>query len=157
MQILRAKIGEAGRLTEIALAAKRHWDYPENWVQSWTATLTITPVFIEQNETYAATKSSEIVGFYALCREAASIRLEHLWVWPACMGQGIGRRLFRHAVERSHTLGYLRLAIESDPNAKGFYERMGARQINTQIGLMDGERRALPLFEYNVPQKVVAP
>lgn len=34
---------DAAVLTEIAHAAKRHWGYPERWVQLWRAALTITP------------------------------------------------------------------------------------------------------------------
>ncbi len=35
--ILRGKPEHASALTEITLAAKRHWDYPEKWIQLWTS------------------------------------------------------------------------------------------------------------------------
>jgi hypothetical protein len=35
MQIVRAKPEDAETLTEIAHAAKRHWDYPERWIEAW--------------------------------------------------------------------------------------------------------------------------
>jgi hypothetical protein len=41
------------------------------------------------------------------------------------MGHGIGRSLFMHPVERAKSLGFQELEIESDPNAEGFYLRMG--------------------------------
>jgi GNAT superfamily N-acetyltransferase len=49
------------------------------------------------------------------------LRLEHLWVLPDWMGQGIGRALFRHAAERAAARGALSLTIEADPNAEPFY------------------------------------
>lgn len=27
---------EAAQLSRIALAAKRHWGYPERWIEAWT-------------------------------------------------------------------------------------------------------------------------
>jgi len=43
LHIRRAVPAEAGLLTEIAHAAKRHWGYPENWIRRWKSDLTITP------------------------------------------------------------------------------------------------------------------
>ena len=100
MQILRARPDEAATLTEIAFAAKRHWGYPEQWIQSWTQTLTIRPAFILENETYTARLDGHPVGFHAVLREQDRMRLEHLWVLPASMRRGVGRALFAHAVER---------------------------------------------------------
>lgn len=33
--IVTADPQHAGVLTEIAIAAKRHWNYPETWIQFW--------------------------------------------------------------------------------------------------------------------------
>ena len=30
-------------LTQIALAAKRHWGYPERWIEIWSSQLTFSP------------------------------------------------------------------------------------------------------------------
>ncbi|PYS84043.1 MAG: GNAT family N-acetyltransferase, partial [Acidobacteria bacterium] len=54
IQIRRAQPDEAAVLTEIAHAAKRHWGYPENWIEHWQDDLTITPDFIATNEMYVA-------------------------------------------------------------------------------------------------------
>jgi hypothetical protein len=40
MHIVRAKPEDAANLTGIAFAAKRHWGYPENWIESWRDLLT---------------------------------------------------------------------------------------------------------------------
>ena len=39
------------------------------------------------------------------------------------------------------------LEIESDPNAQGFYERMGAKKIGEHRGEVDGQPRILPVLE----------
>ena len=40
LHVRRAMPDEAEALTEIAHAAKRHWGYPENWIERWKANLT---------------------------------------------------------------------------------------------------------------------
>src|SRR5271155_5328954 len=127
MQILRAKPYDAGALTEIAFASKRHWGYPEPWNESWRDALTIDPQFIISHETYAAVVEECCVGFYALGRKESRLELLHMWVLPRAVGQGVGRSLFNHALGRTRALGFRVLEIESDPNAEGFYQRMGAR------------------------------
>src|ERR1700722_12488013 len=100
MQIVKAKPDDAATLTDIALAAKRHWGYPERWIQNWRTILTIDPEFISRHEIYTAVVNSRIVGFYSLCHDNGHLHLKHMWVLPEMMRQGIGRSLFAHAIER---------------------------------------------------------
>ena len=87
-----------------------------------------------------------MVGFYALCRDADTLRLEHLWVLPSQMGRGVGRALFLHARQQASEAGFPFFEVESDPCAAGFYERMGAVRIGTTIASSNGRRRELPVF-----------
>ena len=148
MKIVRAKAEDAATLTGIAFSAKRHWRYPEHWIEAWRDTMTVRADFINANETYAAVVDGRTVGFYALCRAGDKLRLEHLWVLPDAMSQGVGRALFAHAVERGKALGYWAMEIESDPNAEGFYQRLGARRIGMRIAELEDQRRELPVLVY---------
>jgi len=42
------------------------------------------------------------------------------------------------------------MRIESDPNAEGFYLRMGARRIGIKAAEVDGVQRELPVLVYEV-------
>jgi GNAT superfamily N-acetyltransferase len=150
MQILRAKPDDAPRLTEIAFTSKRHWGYPERWMASWTHLLTIESRLIAEQETYAACVDGALVGFYSLSRGLGKMSLEHLWVLPDAMRRGVGRALFGHAVERVKAAGCQTLEIESDPNAAGFYEHLGARRVATTVTELEGRPRALPLLVYEI-------
>jgi N-acetylglutamate synthase-like GNAT family acetyltransferase len=99
--IRRATPEEAATLTQIALDAKRHWGYPEHWIQHWESDLTISSDFIRDNHVYVAEENGEICGFYALCVGADKAELEHMWVTPALFGTGIGKELFLDAMERA--------------------------------------------------------
>ena len=150
MQIVRAKPEDAAALTEIAHAAKRHWYYPERWIESWRDILTIRPEFIAENVAYSAVEEGRPVGFYLLTTETDGLHLDHLWIAPHAVGRGIGRALFAHAVEQSRRLGHKALQIEADPNAEGFYARMGARRVGETVTEIDEQRRELPLLLYDL-------
>ena len=150
MQILRAKPDDAATLTEIAFAAKRHWGYPERWFASWTDLLTVEPRSIAEQPTYTAHLDGKAVGFYALNLGPDTMSLEHLWVLPQAMGRGIGRELFLHAIGQVRASGFKTLEIESDPNAAGFYEHMGARRVATAVTELEGQPRQLPVLVYEI-------
>jgi GNAT superfamily N-acetyltransferase len=142
--IRRSSPEEAETLTTIALEAKRYWGYPEHWIKHWEADLTITPDFIRDNQVYVAEADGEIRGFYALCVNGDKAELEHMWVTPACIGTGVGKELFLDAMERAAALDVRDVELSADPNAAGFYERMGAKQIGELDSPIDGQVRKLP-------------
>jgi GNAT superfamily N-acetyltransferase len=154
MQIVRARREDASELTRIALAAKQHWGYPEVWIDGWRELLTIRPEIIASQEIYTAIVDGRAIGFYGLHCHSGKVQLEHLWVLPAAMNRGVGRALFTHALERARALGFQSLEIESDPNAAGFYERMGARRVGVNVTELEGQRRELPLLIYEIARVV---
>jgi len=146
MMIVRAESNDASRLTEIALAAKRHWKYPERWIELWTPLLTITPEFVSNADVWKALVDEDIAGFYALLYEGDKAVLEHLWILPRFIGKGIGRDLVNHARARCVQKSCKILEIDSDPNARGFYEKMGAIKTGERVGEIDGQERILPVL-----------
>lgn len=150
LQIIRARPEDAPILTAIAFAAKRSWRYPAPWMEIWRAALTISPEFVTTHETWLAMTEDRAAGFYALVVRDGTLWLEHLWIEPACMGQGFGRALFEHAAGRARSLGFAALEIESDPNAARFYLRMGALQTGVVVTTIEGQARELPRLSYPV-------
>lgn len=142
--IRRALPEEASTLTTIALEAKRYWGYPEHWIKHWESDLTISADFIRDHHVYVAEEDGEIRGFYALSVSGEKAELEHLWVTPASIGTGIGKELFLDAMERAAALAVRDVEISADPNAAGFYKRMGATQIGEVDAPIDGQSRKLP-------------
>ena len=130
----------------IAFAAKGHWGYPERWMELWRPGLEVSPGFVRDNEVYVAVSGEEAVGFYALVGRERGLDLEHLWVLPARIGTGLGRRLFGHAMARAKELGAETVTIESDPHAEGFYRRMGARRAGENVYELEGRERVLPIM-----------
>lgn len=150
IQIRPVRPEQADVLSQIALTAKRHWGYPEPWIEIWTPQLTFSPEYFESNESWAAVDGDVPVAFYTLLEANAIASIENLWVLPAYMGQGIGKELFLHAVEVARQRGYKTMQLEADPNAVGFYERMGMRKVGERHSEVDGQPRVLPIMEISL-------
>lgn len=131
-------------MTQIALDAKRYWGYPEHWIQHWQANLTISSDFIINNQVYVAEREGETIGFYALVAKDQRAELEHMWVAPEHIGTGVGKELFIHAMQTAAGDNISTVEISADPNAQGFYQRMGARRIGEVSSEIDGQTRVLP-------------
>ena len=135
---------EAAKLSEIALEAKRFWGYPEHWIKHWQADLTLSPEYLTTNPVFLAEKDEQILGFYALIIREEKAELDHLWVAPQHIGSGVGKQLFVHAMQSAARRNVSELEIEADPNAEGFYRKMGAHRIGETTSEIDGEPRTLP-------------
>lgn len=136
---------DAAELTEVAYAAKRYWDYPEEWIGLWSEELTIRPDYLAQHRVRVVRKD-RILGWCATSRDAQETAwLEACWVRPTYAGRGIGRHLVEDAMQIAAGFGATTMRVISDPNARGFYEKLGFAQIGFEPSLPQGRR--LPVLE----------
>ena len=145
--IRRAKPNEADVLTEIAFSAKRYWGYPKRWMDLWRPQLTFTPEYFEENESWVAEINGAPVAFYTLLEQHGHTWIENLWVSPELIGEGVGKSLFLHALELSRQRGFQKLQLEADPNAVGFYEKMGMKKVGERRYVLESQVRILPTME----------
>jgi ribosomal protein S18 acetylase RimI-like enzyme len=140
--IRRAGAKDAPALSEIARAAKARWGYPREWLEVWDADLTISVPDIERMAVFVADSTDATgrrpVGVAAIERRTDDWSLEHFWILPSVEGRGIGRVLFTHVLREVGMNGGTAISIVSDPNAVGFYERMGAHVQNRVPAPMPG-------------------
>jgi GNAT superfamily N-acetyltransferase len=73
--------------------------------------------------------------------------LEDLWVLPDYIGKGVGKTLFKHAIQQAKLSGAERLELDADPNAAPFYTRMGCQVVGESISEWG---RAIPHMTYNL-------
>ena len=144
MTIRPATTNDVGTLTQIAHDAKRYWGYPEHWIRHWESELTISSDFVNENDVYVMVGDDEVRGFYALVVRNDKAELEHLWVAPKHIGTGVGKELFVHAMQRAAGRNVSEVEISADPNAEGFYKKMGAHRIGDVQADMDDKPRTIP-------------
>ena len=149
--IRRARADEAVKLTQLAFAAKRFWGYSEAAIALWRDTLTVLPQHVKRHPTFIAEHDGNVLGFSMLWSDRRRFELEHLWVDPAYMRQGIGQALLRAITEEMLSLGGTTLSIDADPNAEGFYLACGARRVGEVPGpTPENPTRMRPLLELRV-------
>ncbi len=114
------------RLRELTFESKAHWGYDHELVRRWAETLDFA------QEIWVAELRGKIVAWAGLSPPDGGVcELDDLWVEPTAIRTGIGTALFRHAVEWARAAGARALRWEAEPNAVGFYERMGAETVGT--------------------------
>ena len=145
--IRRAFPAEADILSKIAISAKAYWGYPKRWMEIWEPQLTFSPEYVEHNENWVAELDNIPIAFHTLQDRNGNAWVENLWVLPEYIGQGIGKQLFSHAVELARQRGYKVLQLDADPNAVGFYKKMGMYKVGERHSEIEGQPRILPVRE----------
>lgn len=81
------------------------------------------------HEVWLAEETGAVVGFFALIPHGAEQELDLFFTANEAQGTGVGRRLFEAMVARARALGATCVVISSNPEAAGFYRRMGAVDV----------------------------
>jgi GNAT superfamily N-acetyltransferase len=148
----RARPDEASMLSELALAAKGHWGYDQAFLESCRAELTFSPDDVARRHVVVAELGGLVAGFYTVDGEPPVGELGNMWVRPSEIGTGLGRLLWQDAMAAAAAAGFEHLDIDAEPNAEGFYRKMGAERVGqTPSGSIPG--RILPLMRVTVPAK----
>lgn len=144
-----ARPDEADLLGPLALRSKAHWGYSPEFLDACRSEFTYPSADVVPRRIVVAEAAGRLVGFYSLDGEPPRGELGNLWVEPGSIGTGIGRLLWRHAMEAARAAGFTALRIDADPHAEGFYLAMGAERVGqTPSGSIPG--RLLPLLEVEV-------
>jgi GNAT superfamily N-acetyltransferase len=94
--------------------------------------LDLSPDRLRGSHAAVAEAGGRVIGWAEVLPPAGGVSLlDHLWVEPGSMRTGVGSRLFRDAGERARALGAAVMEWEAEPNALGFYVRMGGREVRT--------------------------
>jgi GNAT superfamily N-acetyltransferase len=135
VEIRRAIPEEAPALKALMIASKGYWAYSDEWMAAWVGRLVLTAQYLPDHsgEVYVAVLEPVLAGFYALLPQGPLCILDDLWVAPERIRTGVGRQLFAHALRRAGDLGADRMEWDAEPNAAGFYVRMGAQHLGETI------------------------
>ena len=152
-RIRRGRPDEADALTALATRSKAHLGYDADFMERIRDAMSLSPPDVETDDVWVLEDElGRVVGFHRVIA-GDPVEVEDLWVEPDAMGAGHGRRLFEHAVAIAASTGARALELDADPNARGFYERMGMVHIgDTPSNLVPG--RTLPRMRLAIDQRV---
>ena len=151
-QIRRALPSEVEYLSGLASRSKSYWGYSNQFMKACLEELTVDECYIENNPTFVIEAGGNTIGFYALEHISNSeVELSFLFVDPAFIGKGYGRKLITHAQEEALHLGYNKMIIQGDPNAERFYRSAGGLLVSTRKSASIPNRE-LPIFHINLQE-----
>ena len=134
-------------INEIILASKRHWGYSESLIDIWKSELLMTPDSFVTKSVWLLIDNSEAIGVASISSNPEqNFELEDFWISPDHIGIGAGRFLFEFVINWLSASNAISLKIVADPNAAGFYKRMGASFVGMILSKPEG--REIPEFLY---------
>jgi len=143
-----ATAADLAPLSALARRSKAHWGYDDAFMAACADELTVTPDMLDNQTVRLFEDSGTRHGFYAVSVKNREAGVELFFVDPPAIGRGVGAALWHDLVLRAQA-GATGVRIESDPEAEGFYLRMGA--VRTGLcpsGSIPGRR--LPLLHYDL-------
>ncbi|MES2487064.1 MAG: GNAT family N-acetyltransferase [Bacteroidota bacterium] len=149
MTILKAEIKDDEVLTAITKKSKAYWGYTEEQLLAWSQQLTITEVYIKDNEVYKLLVDGGVVGYYSyFSKDKNTVTLDNLFVLPVFISSGIGRLLMEDFLLRIKNTSAKKAILESEPNAEGFYAKFGFVKTGHVETLI--KDRYLPIMELDI-------
>jgi GNAT superfamily N-acetyltransferase len=138
LSIRDARAAEQRSLTELQLRASLHWDAYREQLLAHPDVVELPLDQIEDGLVRVAELGGEVVGFAVLLRSAqGACELDGLFVEPGHMGAGVGRALVEDSMRIARERGASRIEVVANPEAVGFYERVGftgAAEVPTRFG-----------------------
>lgn len=139
---------DAENLSRISKASKAYWGYPVEWLELWRADLEVTPDYLARHHSFVLQNKADstYLGFCILSEEGDhTLWIEHLWILPDYIGQGLGSVLLNTALNACIQTGHRSAKVIADPNAAAFYGAQGFHTFDYHAS-QPGDRK-LPVME----------
>lgn len=128
--IRKAKPQDAEKMTQIAMRSKAHWGYSDELLSLWKEDLKVTPEFLKSAIGYVVECDDVMIGYWVReAIQADQLTQGFLFIEPEFIGSGCGRLLFDALKNGMQERGIHSFTFEADPNAAGFYLKMGGVKI----------------------------
>ncbi|MEM8525729.1 MAG: GNAT family N-acetyltransferase [Bacteroidota bacterium] len=148
MQIQKAQLNDANRLTDLCIRSKSFWGYSREQIEIWREELTITEAHIQNQEVYMLV-DGDLIGFYAFSKiSAQKVKLNYLFMEPKYIGKGYGKQFLMNFIDRARNLNYETVTLDADPNAEYFYKKQGFQVVGQLASSIEG--RFLPIMELKI-------
>ena len=140
IQYIKATPEDAKMLSETAKQSKQIWGYSSELMKKWEEELTVTEKHIEKNKVFKVYQNNIYIGFFSLVKFINWTEIGHFWILPDYLRKGFGSVIFSKIIEIVTGYNEAILEVYAEPNANGFYEKMGG-EIHKQIGAKEKGRQ----------------
>ena len=131
--------------SELCMQAKAHWGYDAAFLAACVPALQLKETDLSEGAVTGAFDRDMLIGVIHIMFDDENCLLDKLFVDPAWMYCGVGRKLFEWCQQEACKRDMAKVVIESDPFAEPFYIAMGCRKVgHTRC---NSTERMLPLLE----------
>lgn len=153
MNIRNARPEDAQMLTDLALRSKRAWGYSEAFMTAVMPDMIVHERYLTEEHGFVAEERGVPIGYAIVRIDNEDAYLRDLFIEPSHFKKGVGSALFHHASDVARANGARTLTLCGDPNAIGFYERLGMSAVGEEPSIA-GNGRMLPIMQINLTQPV---
>lgn len=107
-----------------------YWPYTHEQLDQFLKLFKVSEVYLTKQPIYLAYLDDLFLGFFCFSvNDKQENELDYFIIEHDLIGRGYGKAMWRAFCAIAHSRGVKELIIFSTPEAKGFYEKMGAQQI----------------------------
>ena len=117
---------ELEALDALCFRSKAHWGYDSDFMELCRPVIRVDPQSLPESRLQIAEIGGALAGVAQISVERSEAELDLLFVDPKFFGKSVGAVLFNWACETARDQRTARITIHSDPNAREFYEKLGA-------------------------------
>lgn len=145
----QAELQDCELLTKTANRSKQDWGYSDEDMKLWEEDLRIDEDYIRKNTVIKVYAAGIYIGFFAVIAvDTEILEIDHLWLLPGEKRKGFGSLIFKTILQYGKTHAFKKAILTAEPNAKGFYEKMGGTVQGTfQSKIKD---RHLEIYHYTL-------
>lgn len=126
MKVLRAQTHFIANINALIRRSKSIWNYSPKYLEAALPLLTINEEYLSENLAFQVHNDvDELIAFFAISEKDGDRYLDHLWVEPTQLGQGIGRLACEFIFQLGLKKGWRTLFVLPDLPAVRFYEKLG--------------------------------
>jgi GNAT superfamily N-acetyltransferase len=131
--IRRALAANLAEINRVIRASKSHWRQPQAYLQAALPLLAVDDAYLAANLCFEVVEGDAVVCFFAIADDDGGKSLDHLWVRPDRLACGIGRLACEHVVALARERRWRRLRVLPEPDAAGFYRRLGFEDTGRRV------------------------
>jgi GNAT superfamily N-acetyltransferase len=105
--------------------SKKHWAYTAEYLEQAIPLLRIDERYLADNLCWKLVDDQHRIAGFASVVEKPALLLDHLWINPDRLGEGLGTMAIQHIQKIAADFHWADISVFPEPPSEGFYVRLG--------------------------------